>query len=178
MSRWVVTEWGTRDWCYEQVVRKAAEIPEVLGGCRQQQDASGSWGELWRRNGGELSEKLDFLSDSILLGHSPILSQQEVRSYRVGLQKHHFCWWVHSDDGMWLRLTNGTINRCVPVNDFTAAWCFWLSTWARPLSTSIQKKDKYVPTKGNTFVNPCVLLYMWSISGGMYKKMAALDACA
>lgn len=165
MSRWVVTEWGTQDWCYELVVRKVAEIPEVLDGCWQQQDASGSWGKLWRRNGRELSEKLDFLSHSFLLGHSPILSQQEVRNYSVGLQKDHFCWWVHSDDRVWLRLTNETINRYVPVSDSTEAWCFWLSTWARPLYTSIEKKRQICPNKGECFCQsmcvPVYVKYLW-----------------
>ena len=70
---------NSRQWNSELAVRKAAKIPEVLGGNWQHQDASGSWRELWRRSGEELSEKLDSLSHSMLLGNRPAPPQREVR---------------------------------------------------------------------------------------------------
>lgn len=60
------------------------------------------------------------------------------------------------------------------MNDSTKAWYF-LFTLVRAFwssQTDIQKKDKSASDKGNSLVNPHMLLYMWSISGRLFKKLA------
>lgn len=79
----------------------------------------------------------------------------------------------HSDAGAWLRTTmrpSRVMFLEMTPSLSTLATAFWSS------QTNTQKKGNSVPAKGGALVNPHVFLYVCSISGRVYKKLAAVDA--